>query len=109
MTITLTANEYDASRHAIQEGVLGEMLRIMRIKHIKTGEIEHVIFPAINRVEPSLSGGWPFSSGRSYHGSEINGQWEKTGLGTFYLIRKTDTNDGGCVLEFTDDMNPDLP
>ena len=104
MKITLTAAEVSACKTAIQDAKRGEMCKIIKIEHILTGQTEHIISPDVTH------GGWATSSGaRSFHGSCTDGSWRKTGLGTHYLINATDTDDGGMILEFTDDLNPELP
>ena len=103
MKITLTPAEVSACKTAIQDAKRGEMCKIMKIENIVTGQTEHIINPDVTQ------GGWATSDdGRSFHGSRTDGSWRKTGLGTFYLINATDTDDGGMILEFTDDLNPEL-
>ena len=101
MTITLTKDNYEFNRHQLDLCNRGELCKIISIEDVLTGTIEYVICSDV------LSG-WPMDP-PSYHGTVDNGTWHKTGLGVFLLVRKTENPDGGCTLEFTDDLNPDLP
>ena len=103
MNIRLSRDEVEAQRSGIDAALRGEMCKIMRIENLCTGEIEHFVSPACP------GSGWHFNSKESFHGNQTDGPWDKTGLGTFYLITATDTDDGGMILEFTDDLNPELP
>lgn len=101
MTITLTAGNYDSCRSKIRECLRGELCKIMKYEDdISSVGTKYVI-------DTDVITGW-FDTGL-YHLTGNDGSWRVTGLGVFLLIRKTDTYDGGCILEFTDDLNPDLP
>lgn len=103
MTITLTPTEASVNMHSIQAAKNGEMCKIAEHFNVKDGRTYHVISPDVTK------GGWSLPEGNSFHGSWTDGDWRQTGLGTFYLISCTGTRGGGCILEFTDDLNPDLP
>lgn len=103
MEIKLTPHEYDMNRNDIEECLRGELCKIMRIEDKTTGQVQHFISADVTE------GGWTSRSGRAFHPHDMidNDRW--TGLGTFFLIRATELPDGGCLLEFTDDLNPELP
>ena len=103
MNIRLSRDEIEAHRSGIDAAMRGEMCKIMNLENLNTGETEHFVFPACP------GSGWCFNDGESFHGNQTDGPWHKTGLGTFYLITATDTDDGGMELHFTDDLNPELP
>ena len=103
MTIRLSPRNYADNRHEVFACARGEMCKIMKIDDMQTGKTLYFICADITQ------GGWTVPGGRKFHVHEIDETCRRTGLGTFYLIRSTETSDGGCILEFTDDLNPDLP
>lgn len=103
MTITLTPANYAENREEIAACLNGNMCKIMKINdHGKT-----VYFICADIT----GGGWTTRSGRAFHCHSIDPYTGvvQTGLGTFYMISATKTDDGGCILKFTDDLNPELP
>ena len=110
MTIRLSAKDYAWNRSEIDACINGEMCKIMksvtrRTDPIRPDEIHYTISADVT------GGGWHAmrGTGRSFHGTEKDGSTTMTGLGTFHLINATPTSDGGCILDLTDDLNPDLP
>lgn len=102
MTITLDKNNYRSCRHTLDEICHGEMCKILSMRDVLTGYVSY-------HFDTDVTRGWSFLSDHSFHGHDDNVTWTRTGLGVFVLIRLIETDDGGCVLEFTDDLNPDLP
>ena len=103
MTILLSKKDYDWNKTEIDACLRGEMCKITRIKDTESGEITYAICADVTE------GGWTTPGGRRFHGHSVEETCTLDNLGTFYLIRATETGDGGCLLEFTDDLNPDLP
>lgn len=103
MKITLSHAEALACQIDIRKCIFGEMCKIAEIKNLQTGKVSHIISSHVT------GGGWEFGPIRSFHGTHNNGKTVMTGLGTFYLISHEKTDDGGYVLEFTEDLNPDMP
>ena len=101
MIIHLTAKDYQRNREQL-DLCLGEMCKILKTEDILTGSVSYTI-------DTDALRGWSFLSDHSFHGTDDNGTWRRTGLGVFLLIQKTEDSVGGCTLEFTEDLNPDLP
>lgn len=102
MVITLSKEDLNRNRSEIKQCVLGEMCKILQIDDVLTGKREYMI-------DTDVTSGWDFFLDKSFHGRTDNVTWKRSGLGVFLLVRKTDNADGGCTLEFTDDLNPDVP
>ena len=100
MTITLTKDNYERSRSKLDLCGRGEMCKIMKYEDDVYSRGTKYVF------NTDVTSGW-FNTGL-YHLTGREGCWRVTGLGVFLLIRKTDNPDGGCTLEFTDDLNPEL-
>lgn len=103
MTILLSAKNYQQNKDDINACRQGAMCKIMKIEDRRSGQSVYFISADIEQ------GGWTCRSGRAFHSIELDESCVRTGLGTFYLIRDMMTNDGGCLMEFTDDLNPDMP
>ena len=103
MTLQLSQKDYFMNHSEIDACLRGEMCKIMRIHDYYSGETLHLICADVT------CGGWTSASGRRFHVHDYDGTCERTGLGTFYLIRMSRPDDDHFVLEFTDDLNPDLP
>lgn len=103
MTIFLSPKNYSWMRTEIDACRLGEMCKIMKVEDRTTKDVWYEI------SADTTQGGWSTRSGRAFHPVEIDGNLVRTGLGTFHHIRDMETSAGGCMLEFTDDLNPDLP
>lgn len=103
MTILLTKKNYDSCKSEIDACRRGEMCKIMRIDNHSGVNSWYEICADVTQ------GGWTTPTGREFHCVSIDENGRHTGLGTFYHIRDMMTDDGGCLLEFTDDLNPDLP
>lgn len=101
MTITLNPANYRHSLPQIRECLRGEMCKIMKYERDTPATSTKYV------IDTDVITGW-FDTG-FYHLTGNDGSWHVTGLGVFLLIRKMATQDGGCILEFTDDLNPDLP
>ena len=103
MTITLSPKNYAWMRTEIDACRRGEMCKIMKVEDRATKETWYEICADVTE------GGWTTRSGRAFHPVMIDETSKRTGLGTFYYIRDMMTDSGGCLMEFTDDLNPDLP
>lgn len=101
MTIHLTKENYNQNREQI-DLCAGELCKIQKTEDLQTDAITYTI-------DTDTLTGWPFLSNIKLHGTSIVGSRRMTGLGVFLLIQKTEEPDGGCTLEFTDDLNPDIP
>lgn len=101
MKIQLSKEEYESSKQVIKDCLRGEMCKILKTEDVLTGKTSYAF-------DTDVITGWSFLSDNSYHGVDDNTTWRRAGLGVFLLIQFTDTPDGGCTLEFTDDLNPDL-
>lgn len=103
MTIKLTQKNYLWMLSEIESCRNGEMCKIMKVINKDTDETWYEISADVT------GGGWTTRSGRAFHPVEIDGPVKRIGLGTFILVRDMMADDGGCLMEFTDDLNPDLP
>lgn len=103
MTIVLSPKNYAWMKNEINLCRGGEMCKIMKIEDRATKDVWYEI------SADTTGGGWTTRSGRAFHLVEIDGNQCRTGLGTFHYIRDLESSTGGCMLEFTDDLNPDLP
>ena len=101
MIINLTAKDYIKNHEQI-DLCYGEMCKILKTEDVLTGSISYTI-------DTDVLHGWSFLSDHSFHGTDDNVSWRRSGLGVFLLIQKTENPDGSCTLEFTDDLNPDVP
>lgn len=103
MTILLTQENYSRMKPEIDAARRGEMCKILKVEDREAKETWYEICADVTE------GGWTTESGREFHPIQIDGAYVRTGLGTFHHIRDMETDNGGCLLEFTDDLNPDLP
>lgn len=100
MTITLNPTDYSTNRDAVMDCLRGEFCKIQRVTDTVSGEMSYTLCADVTI-------GWETNNGYAFHATETDGSIIKAGLGVFFLIKKTDTLDGGCTLEFTKDLNPD--
>lgn len=103
MTLKLTAKDYAMNEAVLRDCFQGQMCKILRIADKTTGETLHMFCTDITQ-------GWAQDDGEHlYHFTRLEGTCNVCGLGVFLLIRKLDGDEDGCTLEFTDDLNPELP
>lgn len=103
MTITMSKRDYSFTD--IDQIHNGAMCMILHLHNNTTGTDRYLISTDV------IHGGWIGPEGRSFHGTtyDVDAESTCTGLGTFILISDTETESGDHILEFTDDLNPDLP
>lgn len=102
MKIILDEKCYRSNKNDIDACLRGEMCKILEFVHPETHAKTYTI-------RADVSNGWWFEDEYLFHGTGRADVWNMTGLGTFILISKEDTEDGGCILDFAGDLNPDMP
>ena len=102
MKIVLSPKNYNWMASVIDAIRRGNMCKIMKIENAATKEIWYEICD-------DVSAGWTTETGRAFHPVMIDDDKRMTGLGTFYYVSDTKTGTGDYILEFTDDLNPDMP
>ena len=106
LTIRFSEDEYMENYDQIKRCLSGSMCKIAEETNILTGAKRYII-------STDISKGWSGnqdSSATKFHGWRgTTNDWERNGLGTFYLVDMKEQKNGRYCLRFTDDLNPETP